>query len=195
MKTRVGICENCGREFVVTGYSVRKTCNDECKMQLIARKAQKTLLDRYGNIMHKICPICGREFTCKRFREKTYCSRSCTNRARGRNAEKCVICGKTFCKPASQQAKTCSRECYKILHSRTASAQDLTAMREGHRTSPRTASTQENASARAWSFRAPDGTVYHFKNLNLFVRTHRELFSPECLIERRHTPVAAMKLA
>ena len=191
----VRICENCGREFVVTGYSVRKTCSETCKQEQIARKVKKTLLDRYGNVMHKTCPICGREFTCKRFKERTYCSRSCTNRARGRNAETCVVCGKTFYKPASQQAKTCSAECYKILHSRNASAQDLSAMREGHRTNPRTASTPENAHAREWSFRAPDGTVYRFRNLNYFIRSHKELFPPELLVERRCTPAVALLLA
>ena len=191
----VRICENCGREFTVIGYSVRKTCSEKCKQEQINRKVQKTLLDRYGNVMHKTCPICGREFTCKKFAEREYCSHSCANRARGRNAETCVVCGKTFYKPASQQAKTCSAECYKILHSRNASAQDLSAMREGHRTNPRTASTPENARAREWSFRAPDGMVYRFRNLNYFIRSHKELFPPELLVERRCTPAVAPLLA
>lgn len=57
----VRICENCGREFTVTGYSVRKTCSAKCKQEQIARKDKKTLLDRYGNVLTKNCPICGRE--------------------------------------------------------------------------------------------------------------------------------------
>ena len=40
------ICENCGREFTVIGYSVRKTCSETCKQEQIARKVKKTLLDR-----------------------------------------------------------------------------------------------------------------------------------------------------
>ena len=68
-------------------------------------------------------------------------------------------------------------------------------MREGHRTNPRTASTPENYRAREWSFSAPDGTVYRFKNLNLFIREHRELFPPELLTERRETPAVASRLS
>ena len=191
----IRICENCGREFVVTGYSLRKTCSSACKLEQTARKVKKTLLDRYGNVLTKNCPICGREFTCKKFAERTYCSKSCTNRARGRNSETCVVCGKTFFKPASQQAKTCCESCYKILLSRNASAQDLTAMREGYRTNPRTASTPENVHAREWSLRAPNGKVYRFKNLNFFIREHRELFPPEFLTERRGTPAVASRLS
>ena len=189
------ICENCGREFTVTGYSVRKTCSDTCKQEQIARKVKKTLLDRYGNVMQKTCPICGREFTCKKFAEREYCSHACANRARGRNTEICVICGKSFFCPASHEGKVCSTECLKVLQSCNASAQDLSAMREGHRTNPRTASTPENAHARYWSFRAPDGTVHRFKNLNFFIRQHRDLFPPELLIERRGTPAVASRLS
>lgn len=140
------------------------------------------------------CPVCGREFTCER-KERTYCSRGCVNRARGRNSETCVVCGKTFFKPASQKAKTCSSACYKILLSRKARAQDLSAMQKGHKNSPRTASTIENSSAKEWSLKAPDGTVYRFKNLNLFVRTHKDLFLTSDLGERKFTPRAAAMLS
>ena len=191
----VRTCENCGKEFVVTGYSVRKTCSAKCKQEQIARKVKKTLLDRYGNLMNKVCPICGREFTCKRFKERKYCSKSCKNRARGRNSETCVVCGRVFFCPASHGGKVCSNDCLKLLLSRNASKQDLSAMREGYRTNPRTASTPENVHAREWSLRAPDGKVYRFKNLNFFIREHRELFPPELLIERRGTPAVANKLS
>lgn len=77
----VRICENCGREFVVTGYSVRKTCSKTCQKEQIARKVQKTLLDRYGNLLTKTCPVCGREFSCKRFKQYVCCSSIATTRS------------------------------------------------------------------------------------------------------------------
>ena len=194
-KKHVRICENCGSEFVVTGYSVRKTCSNACKQAQIARKVKKTMLDRYSNTITKVCQTCGHEFSCKKFAERTYCSRSCANRARGKNLETCVICGGKFFKPASYQAKVCSKKCLKELLSRKALAQDLSKMREGLRTNKRTGSTPENVHAKNWSFRAPDGTVYRFKNLNLFVRNHKELFPSELLEERNHTPRVAALLA
>ena len=194
-KKHTHICEHCGEKFTVTGYSVKKTCSEECKLQLIAKKVAKTLLDRYGNVIHKVCPICGKEFTCKRFAERSYCSRSCANRARGRNSETCVICGKTFCKPASQQAKVCSEKCLKRYFQQRGKKQDLSAMREGQKSSPRTSSTPENWRAKEWSLRAPDGTVFQFKNLNYFVRKNKAMFPAHLLVERNFTPVIASFLA
>jgi len=60
----------------------------------------------------------------------------------------------------------------------------------GRAKSPILRPDENHCLAKDWSLRAPDGAVYRFRNLSLFVRTHRDLFTPEELV-----PVSASRPA
>lgn len=68
-------------------------------------------------------------------------------------------------------------------------------MREGAKHCPILQSTPQHFRAKEWALRAPDGTEYRFKNLNHFVRTHKELFPSELLREHHCTPFIATRLS
>lgn len=184
-------CKICGNP--VSGK--RKTCSEACKRALISKRVSAYLIkSRESHWIEKECPICHKIFKAKLSKDKTYCSYECARKRKYGNKETCAICGKEFFAPKSKERKTCSKECCSELVSEQTKKQDLTAMRQGQMNDPRLRSTTEHICAREWRLRSPDGQVFKFRNLNHFVRTHKEYFAGY-LDERKHTPAAAVRLS
>ncbi|WP_144445487.1 hypothetical protein [Inquilinus limosus] len=94
----------------------------------------------------------------------------------------CAICGKRvhFTQTWTRRRKTCGRK--SCLHelkrrSRLATPNDRYRL-EAISCSPLTGPFETHSAAREWSLLSPDGTVYRFKNLSLFIREHADLFDP-----------------
>lgn len=47
---------------------------------------------------------------------------------------------------------------------------------------PKLQATEQHIAAKMWRLRAPDGSLYEFRNLKKFVREHETLFSPDDVI-------------
>lgn len=131
------------------------------------------------------CPLCRRAFLSIDGRKT--CSAECLSVVRSKNAAAgnpkktrvCVVCGKTFVLEKDQhKRKTCSAACRSELARRLDNA-DPDAIARGHKTSPVCQPDEKNCRAKDWTVRAPNGIFYRFRNLSLFVRQHRELFSEE----------------
>lgn len=190
-------CVICGKSFSAAPASKVKTCSSECRGRLISRKLKVFAANhRSEHYLTKTCPICGKVFETILNRNRTYCSRKCASkRELPKNSEICVVCGRKFYAPKSMGFKTCSEQCRSFLRSQNGKRQDLTAMHEGLKKCPKMISSPQHFRAREWSLRSPNGTVYKFRNLNYFVRTNREMFASEFLVERRGTPLAAAYLS
>lgn len=196
-KVRVFTCAFCGKVFETDAPGTHRTCSPDCARKQHSKKIKEAAAaHRAEHYLTKTCPICGKVFETQRGRNRTYCSRACgSKREIPKNSEICVICGRKFFAPKSANRKTCSQQCWKEFLSRSAKQQDLTAMREGAKYCPILQSTPQHFRAKEWALRAPDGTEYRFKNLNHFVRTHKELFPPELLREHHCTPFIATRLS
>ncbi len=86
---------------------------------------------------------------------------------------------------------TCSEACHAELRSRiavkrvpeTIGRADVQKTRAGaYKASSLCKPGATNSKALWWSLRAPDGTLYHFRNLAAFLRRKRRLFTPETLV-------------
>lgn len=196
-KVRIFTCAFCGKVFETDAPGTHRTCSPECVRKLRSKNAKEAAAARRANHwLTKTCPICGKVFETQRGLNRTFCSRKCAEeRELPKNSEICVICGRKFFAPKSANRKTCSQQCWKVFLSRSAKQQDLTPMHEGGKRCPLLQSTPKHFRAKEWALRAPDGTKYHFRNLNYFVRTHKELFPPELLREHRRTPFIATRLS
>ena len=156
--------------------------------------------------MIKTCPVCQIKFSTTSSKRKT-CGKSCSYRLMVINQDKtryrktynfiCAVCQKPFSITGSRGhnslVKTCSEACYIELARQHAKEQDLSPMLAG-RDVPHMKSTPEHYNAREWRLRSPDGAVFVFKNLNHFIRTHKEYFDGY-LEEKNHTPKAAYSLS
>lgn len=194
---RTFVCQQCGRTFTTDTPGRLRTCSPECLRLYMSRKASETAAKKSAmHRMTKICPVCGKQFEVLLSRNTVCCSRRCALQRgkRGKSAT-CVVCGRTFFPPKSLDCKACSPECRRILKSSNAKKRDHSRMHEGLRNNPKMISSPQHFLAREWALRAPDGTEYRFRNLNFFVRTHKELFPPEQLREHKKTPLIASRLA
>ena len=123
MKTKILVCEHCGKNFAVTMSCIgsgnaqfkRKYCSIKCKRE--HWKESKI------NKIKKICPICGKEFyvaPCNAHRGHT-CSRKCGYEFRKQKTrakadalpiKNCITCGKPFkIKSKDSTQKFCSFKC------------------------------------------------------------------------------------
>lgn len=107
----------------------------------------------------------------------------------------CDVCRKMFDVPATEynyyKTTTCSEACHAELRSRiavkrvpeTIGRADVQKTRAGaYKASSLCKPGATNSKALWWSLRAPDGTLYHFRNLAAFLRRKRRLFTPETLV-------------
>jgi hypothetical protein len=94
----------------------------------------------------------------------------------------CAICRTKaqFSQHWTRPKKTCGRRaCINELkrRSRLSTPNDQKRLEALH-CSPIAGPFETHFAAREWSLIGPDGTVYRFKNLSLFIREHLELFDP-----------------
>lgn len=184
-------CVICGAEFSAPPSSGTVTCSKKCSAE---RRRRQRLAEPSKRITKK-CVICGNEFTvapsmaekfstCSAACRAEYSRRRTTER---RSAEKiwkkCAVCGRLFTSPPSATVTTCRRrECTRAARSLRAVERvetHIPEMQAGLASSPICQPDERHHNAREWRLRAPDGTVYQFRNLRHFVRTHRELFSDD----------------
>lgn len=109
--------------------------------------------------------------------------------------KKCPICGSVFQAPPSSKKITCSAECSKerkrISHTgkHNVWSEDKKARlkekglppalnlgTKAAQKSPIAGSFATNQNAKHWVLKSPEGNLYEFDNLTLFVRTHPEFF-------------------
>ena len=107
----IRICQECGKEFKVQPYRVRKGegkfCSRKCKDQ-----------NNNTGIIEKTCQHCGIIFTISKVRSDQgrgqFCSRECRFNSR-RKIQTCQYCGKQFKMSISQvkagRGKYCSKKC------------------------------------------------------------------------------------
>ena len=122
--------------------------------------------------MHDPCKICGQPV---HRNGSKYCSYACAAQAR-QHYKRCVICGNLYpCSP-TDMVLTCSRDCSTELRRRQ--AEEL-----GHTDRIKVEAAKHVAetpleqwqTAKYWELQAPDGTVYHVKNLIEFFRQHEDM--------------------
>ena len=169
-----------------------------------------------------ICVVCGNAFERQLYGKNQTCSRVCRNQriAARRQLQDmsthvkwhditCVVCGKSF-RVTGQQAinerKTCSKKCEHQFRSSRSAERNMTlpvdvknaiqqAVIEGVKRSPNVGGFETNIHAKTWRLLSPDNTVYHFRNLALFLRQHTELFDPDDLTPRTIGCRASAKLS
>lgn len=118
-----------------------------------------------------------------------------------KNYKTCVICGKVFQCPPSSKTVTCSHECrvenrkrHTLGKSRpksfvdkisaSAKLRDMTELQKkatkAALASPKSGRFPTNVNAKEWHLIAPDGTEYHFRSLQYWLRENCEkLFGVE----------------
>ena len=135
------------------------------------------------NKLHQTaCIVCGKVFWT---RERQTCSRACISKFRSRLGTEnnprldrvCIVCGKIF--HSEKPRKTCSRKCLSKLDSKSKAGEYPTQVLEARSNSPILQPDEKHCLAKHWILRSPDGKIYRFKNLSHFVRTHKNLFTPE----------------
>src|SRR5690242_7125100 len=105
---------------------------------------------------------------------------------------KCPICRTKvqFSQNWTRPKKTCGRRaCINELKRRSRLSTPIDQKRlEAVHCSPIAGPFETHFAAREWSLISPDGTVYRFKNLSLFIRQHAQLFDPaDVAVNRRGT--------
>jgi hypothetical protein len=93
----------------------------------------------------------------------------------------CLICQRRVVYEGTRRRKTCGGAgCIGELkrRSRLTTPADCRRLSALH-ASPLAGPFATHFAAREWSLQGPDGTVYRFRNLSLFIREHRHLFDPE----------------
>ena len=192
-------CIICGREFSCRPSDRRTTCGlpacrTERKRQQFAELQQHYAEYRKQHRVTVACAVCGRlmELMTCRVGHRQCCSQACSRELRRRNGlaqfgggkqevRTCVICGKSFRVSPSSSNSTCSPGCRRRRMSQVGATHDLTEMQRGKRAAANCQPDQRHFAAKFWRLRAPDGTIYEFKNLAHFVRSHPALFEPEHL--------------
>lgn len=117
-----------------------------------------------------------------------------------KNQKICIVCGKAFACPPSDKTVTCSPECrskYASMRKRgksfsaetrakisaSAKGRDMSGIQEAATTaalkSPKSGPFETNVNAKSWRLISPEGKEYRCRNLNLWVRSHTELFGVE----------------
>lgn len=123
----------------------------------------------------KICPICNKK---PLGRNKYACSMACF--AIFKTHKKiCVVCGKEFFDPLSNDTVTCSPECSTMhrqqLHESGVYARALEKAHEAAKTHPLTGHFETHVNAKTWIIQAPDGTIYKCRNLKLWLEKHADM--------------------
>ncbi len=105
------ICRQCGKEFLVKEYKIKKGEGKYCSHECVGKAQQKKV--------SLICNECGKVFQVwPSGSDQKYCSLECAfkNRPKKERTEyKCPTCGKLFyARPNTHTGKTayCSKECY-----------------------------------------------------------------------------------
>ena len=168
-------CVMCGKAYERRTYGVNQTCSPACRRALIARRRHAQ--DMSMRVVWHDIP--------------------------------CAVCGKIF-RVTGQQAQndrsTCSRKCERTFRRLRCQERNaalapevktaiLAAVIEGVKRSPNVGGFETNIHAKAWRLLSPDNTVYHFRNLALFLRQHTELFDPDDLTPRTIGCRASAKLS
>lgn len=108
MAWKLGICEECGREFGFQSWDPRIFCSRKC-YGLSIRKPKKI----------NICKECGEEFETRSCIHRDFCSRECanTNRRAERIKISCLNCRLVFEARINDGRKFCSNKCADEYHS------------------------------------------------------------------------------
>ena len=91
----------------------------------------------------------------------------------------CVICGKEFSDPQSNDTVTCSPECSIINRKQKYEAgiynKALMRAHEAIKTSPLTGHFETHSNAKTWKIQAPNGEIYECRNLMLWLDEHSDM--------------------
>lgn len=123
----------------------------------------------------KLCPICGNN---PLGRNKKACSMDCYAKLKTQK-KTCVICGKVFNDPISNDTITCSPECSKI-NRQTLYKQGLytNSLKKAHEMIPKrplTGQFETHIHAKEWVIQSPDGKIYKCRNLKNWLRKNDNL--------------------
>lgn len=162
-------CQICGVQYIEIRYLTRATCSDACKNELIRRKRQGQDMS-YKIVIHKT---------------------------------ECMICGKAVERTGTEMQNrrtTCSDRCSSLLRSRLSSSRTLPSemyeiISEKRSAHPNTGHFETNFKAKEWSFIAPNGMKFSFKNLALFIDEHCELFTKDELSRKNSNSAWALPMA
>ena len=160
-------CRDCGEEKSYLEFRGDTDLCRKCstKSAVATRIAMRDDLRPHGQYKGDIivCATCGKSFTIKRTVKKTrkVCSIKC-NRPTKDSTER----GLELMRELSAEQKE-------------ARAKKTGAKLKGRAGRGRQAKGTRNAHAKFYELRAPDRTLYEFKNLRHFVRTHPDLFSAD----------------
>jgi len=156
------------------------------------------------------CEICDAEF--QRRKPTRTCSAACLAVLRSRNraaawerredprgGRMCPVCGERIKHPRYyQKNQSCGRpECRYAVRGMQNTPATIEHMVELRRDLPSHAKGEDNLASKEWRLQAPDGTVYTFKNLAHFIRTHEALFTARELehFSGRPDPIAYQMLS
>ncbi len=132
-------CIACGTWYKLSGpasWSGRRTCSDQCRKDLKARRAKDWYAEQGGGIVSKDCEHCGETYSgiARSMARRKFCSRQCNNDAvhlREREArlannlkanKRCLHCGSVVPATMRSDAAYCSRRCTHAAHGATKKA-------------------------------------------------------------------------
>ena len=125
--------------------------------------------------MDKLCPICKLR---PLGRNKYACSMACFAIYKTQY-KTCVVCGRKFKNPKSNDTVTCSLKCSRLhrqqLHNDGVYDDSLKKAHEAAKTNPLTGRFETNVNAKTWKIQAPDGTIYVCRNLMLWLEQHSDI--------------------
>ena len=184
------VCVVCGKTFSITGMSTQMTCSKKC------RKAHYRRLKTV--VHHKTCKECGKAFTTDSYhRMQKFCSAKCRRIVQARHARAtapkrviwrnqiCVICGRSRRMKSvlyHNASKTCSQKCQTELRRQHSlnlpplPPETCRSIAEKMAAHPMTGHFVTNRNAKDFSLKSPDGEIFQFRNLSLFVDIRRDLF-------------------
>ena len=91
----------------------------------------------------------------------------------------CLVCGKKFADPASNDTVTCSPECSRVhrqrLHESGIYAGTTEKAREVAKNHPLTGHFETHVNAKTWRIQSPDGQIYECRNLMLWLDEHSDI--------------------
>ena len=189
------ICAVCGKTFVYDNkwLNIRSTCSKTCTRKLQSKQRRVNL--------NNTCMMCGQTFVVNpRTRKRKMCSRKCLRKFmlhRLKNIDRshlivwrsltCVVCGKTFQQTGKQfnsysPKRTCSPECKLERQRQTGLMTQLSPeaykiIGEKAAAHPKTGHFETNQHAKDYSLKSPDGEIFQFRNLALFIDRHQELIA------------------
>lgn len=124
------------------------------------------------------CLICGKD----NGRNKYCCCMACYSEYR-RHYRVCVVCGKSFPCPPTDDSICCSKQCSRERRAAESgeSTKRLLVGREKMKALPYCQPDENYHHAKRWTLQAPDGAVYECRNLLHWLREHPDLVGDDPL--------------